>query len=142
MFGHILNFMRTGRPLLPEGFDQFELLLEEARYYELTDFVNILLNLQLKTQAKPHNNGISHVSRDSHVSTSNLSGSWDVLALHVSPEMERILISGMIYELIEELYKTGHQSWTLVVLYKAGHNNILGINVRSDSKKSRVCVRF
>ena len=36
MFGHILNFMRTGRPLLPEGFDQFELLLEEARYYELT----------------------------------------------------------------------------------------------------------
>ena len=36
MFGHILNFMRTSRPLLPEGFDQFELLLEEARYYELT----------------------------------------------------------------------------------------------------------
>lgn len=40
MFGHILNFMRTGRPLLPESFDQFELLLEEARYYELTGAKN------------------------------------------------------------------------------------------------------
>ena len=116
MFGHILNFMRTSRPLLPEGFDQFELLLEEARYYELTgmyetrkkystsivfffiDLVNILLNLRLKKPTKSHNNGTSHSSRDNHVSTSHLSGGWDVLALHVSPEMgERILISGMIY---------------------------------------------
>ena len=115
MFGHILNFMRTGRPLLPDGFDQFELLLEEARYYELTgtdkkrqkkilpcilliDLVNILLNLQLKKQTQSQNNGTSHSSRDNHVSTSHLSGGWDVLALHVSPDMgERILISGMIY---------------------------------------------
>ena len=36
MFRHILNFMRTGRPMLPEAFDQWDLLLEEARYYELT----------------------------------------------------------------------------------------------------------
>jgi len=104
MFGHILNFMRTGRPLLPEGFDQFELLLEEARYYELTDLVNILLNLQLKKQARSDHNGISHSSRDNHVSTSNLSGGWDVLAVHVSPELgERILISGS-RETLEELF--------------------------------------
>ena len=36
MFRHILNFMRTGRPMLPDTFDQWDLLLEEARYYELT----------------------------------------------------------------------------------------------------------
>ena len=36
MFRHILNFMRTGRPCLPDNFDQHDLLLEEAKYYELT----------------------------------------------------------------------------------------------------------
>ena len=35
MFRHILNFMRTGRPLLPENFTHVELLLEEAKYFEL-----------------------------------------------------------------------------------------------------------
>ena len=35
MFKHILNFMRTGRPILPENFTQVELLLEEAKYFEL-----------------------------------------------------------------------------------------------------------
>ena len=35
MFKHILNFMRTGRPILPDNFGHLELLLEEARYYEL-----------------------------------------------------------------------------------------------------------
>ena len=35
MFKHILNYMRTGRPILPDNFGHLELLLEEARYYEL-----------------------------------------------------------------------------------------------------------
>ena len=35
MFRHILNFMRTGRPILPENFTNVELLLEEAKYFEL-----------------------------------------------------------------------------------------------------------
>ena len=35
MFRHILNFMRTGRPVLPDNFQHLELLLEEAKYFEL-----------------------------------------------------------------------------------------------------------
>ena len=35
MFKHILNYMRTGRAILPDNFGHLELLLEEARYYEL-----------------------------------------------------------------------------------------------------------
>ena len=35
MFKHILNYMRTGRSILPDNFGHLELLLEEARYYEL-----------------------------------------------------------------------------------------------------------
>ena len=35
MFRHILNFMRTGRPILPENFTHVDLLLEEAKYFEL-----------------------------------------------------------------------------------------------------------
>jgi len=35
MFRHILNFMRTGRPILPENFQYVDLLLEEAKYFEL-----------------------------------------------------------------------------------------------------------
>ncbi|KAF4531509.1 hypothetical protein B566_EDAN004105 [Ephemera danica] len=35
MFRHILNFMRNSRLLLPENFDGVDLLLEEARYFEI-----------------------------------------------------------------------------------------------------------
>ena len=35
MFRHILNYMRTGRPILPENFHHVDLLLEEANYFEL-----------------------------------------------------------------------------------------------------------
>lgn len=35
MFRHILNFMRNSRLLIAEDFPDLELLLEEARYYEV-----------------------------------------------------------------------------------------------------------
>lgn len=35
MFRHILNFMRNSRLLLPDNFDGVDLLLEEARYFEI-----------------------------------------------------------------------------------------------------------
>lgn len=35
MFRHVLNFVRNGRLLLPDDFNDVELLLEEAKYYEL-----------------------------------------------------------------------------------------------------------
>lgn len=35
MFRHILNFMRNSKLLLQDNFDDLELLLEEARYFEI-----------------------------------------------------------------------------------------------------------
>lgn len=35
MFRHILNFMRNSRLLLPEDFSDIDLLLEEARYFDV-----------------------------------------------------------------------------------------------------------
>lgn len=35
MFRHILNFVRNGRLLLPDDFSDVELLLEEAKYYDI-----------------------------------------------------------------------------------------------------------
>lgn len=44
-FRHILNYMRTGRLVLPDQFDDYESLLSEARYYELDDMVKQLDDL-------------------------------------------------------------------------------------------------
>lgn len=35
MFRHILNFMRNSKLLIPENFREIELLLEEAKYFEI-----------------------------------------------------------------------------------------------------------
>ena len=94
MFKHILNFMRTGKPLLPDDFQHHDLLLEEARYYELTDLVHYLTSLHPRRgrQTVTHNG------------THHSSSSWEVIAVHVSPEMgERILISGC-RDTLEELF--------------------------------------
>lgn len=39
MFRHILNFMRTGRLLIPPEFPFVDLLLEEARYFEIDGMI-------------------------------------------------------------------------------------------------------
>lgn len=35
MFRHILNFMRNSRLLIPDNFADLDLLLEEARYFDI-----------------------------------------------------------------------------------------------------------
>ncbi len=41
-FRYVLNFMRTGRLSLPVNFDDFETLIEEAKYYQLAEMVKQL----------------------------------------------------------------------------------------------------
>lgn len=38
-FRYILNFMRTGRLSLPLNFDDYEALIEEAKFYQLSEMV-------------------------------------------------------------------------------------------------------
>lgn len=42
VFRHILNYLRTDRVLLPDGFREVALLKEEASYYELPELVTVL----------------------------------------------------------------------------------------------------
>lgn len=39
MFRHILNFLRTEKLSIPPGFEELDLLLEEARFYEINSLV-------------------------------------------------------------------------------------------------------
>ena len=117
MFRHILNFMRTGRPILPENFQYVDLLLEEAKYFELpgiwiavyrkqTDFsslelVSYLGNIQRKSQKKSTNGVANHAPP---LKLKENSDNWEVVAVNISPEMgERIMISGS-RETLEELF--------------------------------------
>jgi len=101
MFRHILNFMRTGRPILPENFQHVDLLLEEAKFFELPELVSYLGNLQRKSQKK-NSNGVTHHSPPLKLKEN--SDNWEVVAVNISPEMgERIMISGS-RETLEELF--------------------------------------
>lgn len=44
-FRYVLNFMRSGRVILPERYDDYETLLDEAKYYELDLMVKQLEDL-------------------------------------------------------------------------------------------------
>lgn len=35
MFRHILNFMRNSKLLIPDNFQDLDLLLEEAKYFDI-----------------------------------------------------------------------------------------------------------
>lgn len=45
MFRHILNYLRNSRLLISEDFSDLELLLEEARYFDIERKICILLSL-------------------------------------------------------------------------------------------------
>jgi hypothetical protein len=42
MFRHVLNFLRLGRLALPDGFDEWDLLLVDAKAFELTPLVDAI----------------------------------------------------------------------------------------------------
>jgi len=102
MFRHILNFMRTGRPILPENFQYVDLLLEEAKYFELPELVSYLTTIQRKTQKKTSNGITNHTAPP--LKLKEHPDSWEVVAVNISPEMgERIMISGS-RDTLEELF--------------------------------------
>jgi len=52
LFRYVLNFMRTGRVNLPQSFDDFDALLDEAKYYELESMIKQLNDILSKNQKK------------------------------------------------------------------------------------------
>lgn len=102
MFRHILNFMRTGRPILPENFQHVDLLLEEAKFFELPELVSYLEAVWRKDSGKSQTtNGVSPhppvpLTTQRTTDHSDPHGdNWEVVAVNICPEMgERIMISG------------------------------------------------
>jgi hypothetical protein len=41
-FRHILNYLRTGKLIVPEHFDELDQLLEEARFFELDQMIKLI----------------------------------------------------------------------------------------------------
>lgn len=86
MFRHILNYMRNGKPLLPDNFPYIDLLLEEARFFELPGLIVHLEYIRRKSYGGS-SNGASSCGREA--------AEFECMALNISPEMgERIMISG------------------------------------------------
>ncbi|XP_053552747.1 BTB/POZ domain-containing protein kctd15-like, partial [Bombina bombina] len=86
IFRYILSFLRTCKLLLPEDFKEFNLLYEEAKYYQLHPMVK---ELERWKQDKEHRKHFQPC---------------DCLVVRVTPDLgERIALSGE-KALIEEIF--------------------------------------
>lgn len=100
MFRHILNFMRNSRLFIPENFNDVDLLLEEARYFDIGPMVRQLEQLKKEKIKNGIVAGSAKLNRPpSATPDASARGSggeaYECVALHVSPDLgERIMLSG------------------------------------------------
>lgn len=47
MFRHILNFLRTNILVIPENFDELDLLYEEVKFYDIQPLLRYVLNMMI-----------------------------------------------------------------------------------------------
>ncbi|XP_068239452.1 BTB/POZ domain-containing protein kctd15 isoform X2 [Palaemon carinicauda] len=126
MFRHILNYMRHGKTLLPEDFTDHDLLLEEARFFEINGLVKQVEEMKKSRQeARKASSSLPPQTPASLNSSSSSSSSsstirhrplvngikkeddghgYDVIALNICPDLgERVMLSGERC-VIEELF--------------------------------------
>ncbi|XP_020282435.1 BTB/POZ domain-containing protein kctd15-like [Pseudomyrmex gracilis] len=118
MFRHILNFMRNSRLLIPDNFADLDLLLEEARYFDIAPMCKQLEQMKKErikngstttitaSSPSPPPSGqlggrgtactTAPCNRDSEKMRGNDSNcTYECVALHVSPDLgERVMLSG------------------------------------------------
>ncbi|XP_026464118.1 BTB/POZ domain-containing protein kctd15-like [Ctenocephalides felis] len=105
MFRHILNFLRNSRLLVSESFSDIDLLLEEAKYFDIVPMVRQLERLirdrnpsQSTTRSSITNSQSLPIKRSP--STEELlapapAPTYECVALHISPDLgERVMFSG------------------------------------------------
>uniref|UniRef100_T1JC38 Uncharacterized protein n=1 Tax=Strigamia maritima TaxID=126957 RepID=T1JC38_STRMM len=126
MFRHVLNFLRTNHLAIPDTFDELELLIEEAQYYDIpamTRSLEIFRRERLKRDALPTSTAIAVSSSErkrnhrqidicsptnSHTTDEDGDGDggggYECLALNISPDLgERIMLSGE-RALVDEIF--------------------------------------
>ncbi|KAL7050289.1 hypothetical protein ACKWTF_004025 [Chironomus riparius] len=120
MFRHILNFMRNSRLLISEDFSDLELLLEEAKYFEIAPMVRQIEQMKrdrlkngLKTMAATSSSRSPSPSRTKPTSNNNKithNDTFEVVALQISPDLgERILMSSE-RNVLDEIFPETNQA--------------------------------
>jgi len=130
MFRHVLNFLRTSTLVIPEDFDEVDLLLEEARYFELTAMVRALTEYKRRQKGKRRcmasatieQNGLITASTAGNSNEDQIPVVVDCVIMNVSPDLgERVSLSSerqLLQELFPELtgalagYRSGTTVWT------------------------------
>lgn len=76
MFRHVLNFLRTNHLCVPDGFEEIDLLLEEARFYDIPAMVKSLENLRRERGGNGNSGSSSshRKNRSGHVGSSASGG--------------------------------------------------------------------
>ncbi|XP_058829704.1 BTB/POZ domain-containing protein Tiwaz [Topomyia yanbarensis] len=110
MFRHILNFMRNSKLLVADDFPDLELLLEEAKYFDIVPMIKQID--QIKKERTRSGNGWPPFgsSRLRSKSSTPPDSNHDVVALHISPDLgERILISAE-RSILDEVFPETNQA--------------------------------
>lgn len=97
-FRHILNYLRSSKLILPENFNEYEQLYEEAKYYDLHGLVH---HLEIVRKVK----SIKNEKPDSAACTGGSGREFcDCIAVSINPDLgERISLSAEKH-LIEEVF--------------------------------------
>ena len=108
MFRHVLNFLRLGILSLPDSFSEWDLLIEEARFYDIPSMAKGVDNLRRERRDQrdiervqgPCNTTVATSSTGSNGDN----GFIDCVAIHISPDLgERISLSAD-RTLLEEVF--------------------------------------
>lgn len=111
MFRHVLNFLRLGQLSLPDAFSEWELLVEEARFYDIPAMakgVEQMRRERRELQQERASGGAANSSTMATIGSSTGSngenGFIDCVAIHISPDLgERISLSAD-RTLLEEVF--------------------------------------
>ncbi|KAL4234343.1 BTB/POZ domain-containing protein kctd15 [Mactra antiquata] len=99
LFRYILNYMRTAKMLLPEGFKEIDQLYEEAKYFDIPAMVR---DLEILRRGKSVKKEKIDNYNDSRYMDSD--GFCDCIAVSLSPDLgERISLSAERF-LIQEVF--------------------------------------
>ncbi|XP_052130445.1 BTB/POZ domain-containing protein Tiwaz [Frankliniella occidentalis] len=126
MFRHVLNFMRNARLLIPDTFSDLDLLLEEARYFDIAPMVRQLEQMQRDRSQKvavparlagdrglPGAQGAlaaPHALPNANAVHGHHGEAYQCVALHVSPDLgERLMLSGE-RALLDEVFPETNQA--------------------------------
>jgi len=125
MFRHVLNFLRTSMLVIPEDFDEVDLLLEEAKYFELTAMLRALNEYKRRQKGKRAATRAVFNTEQNGISTNNgasVVDAVDCVIMNVSPDLgervslsaERLLLQQLFPELSSALadYRSGTTVWT------------------------------